>query len=111
MAPHVVYRTKLSLHIQNQLGKILFTIILDSVISSINLRFLDAMNVHVMSPVEVFIEPLGLCGRMRVMLIVCQDFKFHISIAVFVPRLSGKSDRKKLFRIPHVWYELDLREN
>ena len=67
VAPHVVYRTRLALHILNQLGRF----ILKFLVSFIHLSILDAMNVHVMSPVEVFIEPQGLCGRMRMMLIIC----------------------------------------
>ena len=65
-APHVIFRTRLSLAIQGQLGELVFFIF-----DILFLLVSDALNVHTFTPVEVFVEPRGVCGIMRVMLIIC----------------------------------------
>ena len=84
--PHLVYSSTLSDLIFNQMGKSSFLVNFPATI-----LILDALNTHILSTTEFYLEPLDCTGRIKVMLILTPVLSKFI-----IPYFSSALYRERL---------------
>lgn len=83
--PHLVYSSTLSDLILGQMGRLFLSVFLFQV------SILDALNTHILSPTEFYLEPLDCSGRIKVMLILTPVLSKFI-----IPYFSSPLYRERL---------------